>query len=166
MRTTPGRERQREAARVANTTHGMNGTKTYTAWVDMVGRCTNTDNANWDNYGGRGIGLCQEWKSFEAFFSDMGICPDGLSLERKDNAKGYSKANCKWASHIEQCNNRRTNVFVTHDGKSQTIQMWARETGINHRTIGERLRGGWPIHEALSTPASKGNKKKRHYETN
>lgn len=90
-------------------THGMFGTREYRAWNSMKDRCLNTKHPRYKDYGGRGITICDEWKtSFEKFFKDMGYVPDGYSLERKRNNEGYYKDNCEWASAKAQANNRRT----------------------------------------------------------
>lgn len=88
-------------------THGMSKTKIYKTWVSMIERCTNKNHGSYKDYGGRGITICKEWENFEIFYSDMSDCPDGLSLDRKDNNKGYSKNNCHWATSEEQCQNKR-----------------------------------------------------------
>lgn len=83
---------------------------TYSVWSAMIQRCTNPKNVQWADYGGRGITVCDRWRSFERFLEDMGEKPAGLSLDRKDNAllvDSYSKANCRWATRIEQNQNKR-----------------------------------------------------------
>jgi hypothetical protein len=97
-------------------THGMTKTKEYAIWATMVQRCTNPNDINYHNYGGRGIDLDIRWCAFENFYADMGAKPDGMTLDRLDNAKGYSKENCAWRSYVEQSRNRRNNVFVVVDG--------------------------------------------------
>jgi len=87
--------------------HGQCGTPMYRAWAQMIQRCTNPDNRHFHNYGGRGITVCDEWKSFDRFKADMGERPPGLSLDRIDNNRGYSKENCRWATHSQQMRNRR-----------------------------------------------------------
>lgn len=93
---------------VANTTHGFSNTRTYRVWTNMKARCQDTGHQAYENYGGRGIWVCDEWQRFEQFLDDMGFCPEGLTLERMDNEDGYFKENCKWASRSEQNSNKRS----------------------------------------------------------
>lgn len=76
----------------------------------MISRCTNPKQPHWEHYGGRGIGVCQRWRSFEAFIADMGRRPTGpprYTLERINNDRGYEPGNVKWATYSEQQRNRR-----------------------------------------------------------
>lgn len=100
----------REQRRKATSKHGLCHTITYKSWGNMIQRCTNEKHKKYQDYGGRGIKVCDEWLSFENFLADMGErkSPD-LSLERIDNEKGYYKENCKWATKSEQMINRRMN---------------------------------------------------------
>ena len=81
--------------------------KTYMIWGSMKQRVLNPKNKAFDRYGGRGIGIAEDWLRFENFLADMGEKPKGLSLERKDNDGDYCKSNCKWATTAEQNKNRR-----------------------------------------------------------
>lgn len=81
--------------------------RAYISWFNMKQRCTNINNAHYKEYGGRGITYDPRWDSFENFLEDMGDRPIGFSLERKDNDGHYCKDNCKWATALEQRNNRR-----------------------------------------------------------
>lgn len=98
---------------VHNKTHGQaaydsgNRTHVYQIWVHMHDRCRNPKNKSYRYYGGRGIAVCDEWKSFEQFYKDMGDRPEGKSIDRIDNNKGYCKENCRWADKFQQSQNRR-----------------------------------------------------------
>lgn len=88
--------------------------RTYHCWTNMKSRCENQNVPAWGRYGGRGITVCKRWrKSFVAFLMDMGESPNGLTLERKDNSKGYSPSNCVWATYSQQNKNRRRFRVVT-----------------------------------------------------
>lgn len=86
--------------------HGMSHTATYRAWGSMIQRCTNPNATNYDNYGGRGIKVCKRWRSFPAFLADMGQCPEGKTLDRRDNDGSYQPGNCRWATRSQQNKNR------------------------------------------------------------
>ena len=89
-------------------TVGRTTTRSYRAWREMKGRCANSDRADYKYYGGRGISYISVWGSFEAFYEDMGDPPDeSFELDRIDNDKWYCKANCRWATKLQQANNKR-----------------------------------------------------------
>jgi hypothetical protein len=127
----------------------------YTSWLGMKLRCYKPN--RYLNYKRKGIIICEEWLikpeiGFANFLKDMGPCPSGMTLERKDNSKGYNKDNWKWATLSEQQRNRDNNNNITHSGKTQCITSWANEKGIKVRTIRERFRLGWSIRDALEIP--------------
>jgi hypothetical protein len=84
----------------------------YGTWYAMIRRCTSPKHVNYHRYGGRGITVCARWMDFDLFVEDMGIRPDNQSIDRKDNSKGYYKANCRWATAKEQRANqtKKTNL--------------------------------------------------------
>lgn len=117
----------------------------------MRDRCLNPARPDFNNYGGRGIGICREWDTFDAFLADMGEPPQRTSLDRIDNSAGYSKENCRWASRKIQGANRRNVVMYSHAGKSQHLSDWAAETGIGRVTLLKRLQRGVPFDVAVTT---------------
>jgi hypothetical protein len=116
----------------------------------MKQRCKNRNDRNYKYYGSRGIDYCPTWEQFSAFFADMGECPPGLTLERIDNDKGYHPGNCKWASYSDQMNNKRGNVKISYNGKTQTLTQWARDVGIDKQGLQYRLDQGWPLEKAFA----------------
>lgn len=79
----------------------------YGSWYAMIRRCTSSKHDHWHNYGGRGITVCEEWLDFDKFVKDMGVRPEGKTIDRIDNDKGYCKDNCRWATPKEQRANMR-----------------------------------------------------------
>lgn len=124
----------------------------YWIWNSMKNRCTNPKYKHYQDYGGRGITVCERWMEFANFFADMGEKPEGLSLERRDNAAGYSPENCYWADRQTQNSNKRNNRFIDVGGVSNTITEWSRISGIGHATIIQRIKAGWPEDLAVTTP--------------
>lgn len=124
--------------------HGMKNSREYHSFMGMKARCYNRRRKDWKHYGGRGISVCRRWieGGFETFFADMGRCPKGLTLERKDNSKGYGPRNCKWATSTEQNNNRRNSVSVQIDGQRWTAAMISNAAGITRSGAAWRIRSG------------------------
>ena len=141
-------------------THGMSDTRLYKTWQNMKNRCYNSNVGDYAYYGGRGILVCDEWyTSFESFmdWSFANGYDDALALERENVNGNYEPHNCKWATRKAQASNKRNNTFISYNGKSKTAYEWAAIVNINPRTINTRLRAGWSIERALTTPARKGN---------
>jgi len=102
------------AARNTKHSNAVRGstTKTYRAWQNMLERCNNEEHKNYSRYGGRGIKVCERWGKFENFLEDMGEAPEELTIDRVDNDKGYSKANCRWATRAQQLQNRELTTLT------------------------------------------------------
>ena len=143
--------------------HGMRHTTEYRCWAGMKTRTTNPHEANWGNYGGRGIKMCDRWlNSFEAFYADMGPCPSpNHSVERKNNSLDYSPDNCEWGTRKEQARNRRSNHNITVNGVTLCLSAWAEKLGLCPSSLHGRIRRGWPEHLAVTLPA--GSKLKDHF---
>lgn len=123
-------------------------------WSDIIKRTTIESATGYENYGGRGITICDRWlNSFKAFLDDMGPRPSkDHSVDRINNSLGYSPENCRWATRKQQSNNRRTNKVFTINGVSRTVAEWADATGINRNTMYYRFRSGWDPADAITLP--------------
>lgn len=131
----------------------MSDTPTQRAWINMRLRCYDEKTKDFHLYGGRGIQVCDRWlKSFDAFLADMGPRPEGkYSLDRWPNKNGnYEPGNCRWATWIQQANNRNNNVMFVVDGREISIAEAASRMNISHHAIRRRLKKGWPIDRAIS----------------
>lgn len=144
----------KEIQRARFKTHGLSRGRTYSSWHAMRERCLNQEHEAFYRYGGRGIGICDEWiNDFEKFIGDMGERPKGTSLDRIDNDKGYSKDNCRWVTRKQQCRNKRDNVLLTFNGKTQCVSAWADEIGLKACTLFRRIHDGrMSTEEALTRP--------------
>ena len=140
--------------------HGMFGTRLYHIWNGLNGRCNNPNNKDYPDYGGRGIKVCQEWRTADNFFKwakESGYADD-LSIDRIDNNKDYCPTNCRWMPMSKQQRNKRNNKLIEFNGETHCIAEWAEITGIASQTINSRLRYGWTIDEALTIkPSHKNN---------
>ena len=135
----------------------------YKVWVDMRNRCYYENDISYHRYGGRGIIMCEEWRtSFIPFYewSVKNGYQHGLQLDRINNNGNYEPSNCRWVDCVTQNNNRGNNRLLTYNNETKTAMEWSRLTGIKRSTIVERLKRGWSIEEAL-TIDSEGRYKKR-----
>ena len=142
--------------------HGRRGKKgdprdpTYLSFISMKGRVMNPNNPAYHNYGGRGIQICKAWINggFTQFLKDMGDRPQGKSLDRIDHNGDYTPENCRWATAIEQSQNRRGLHLLTCNGKIQAFSAWARELGISRGVLQRKLDKGMSLenlcHEYLA----------------
>jgi len=134
--------------------HGRRGSPEYMVWMDMKRRCYQPHRKEYVFYGARGIVMCDSWKSsFVAFFEDMGERPSPKhQIDRVDVNGNYCKENCRWATPMENSNNKRNNVILTLNGRSMTISQWAREMNVFKMTLVKRKNRGWTDEEILTKP--------------
>ena len=117
----------------------------------MLQRCLNPNDKRYKDYGARGIGVCERWRSFENFYADMGDRPLGKTLERHDNGLGYCPENCVWDTPKMQARNRRSNRLITHNGVTMCLAAWEEYLGLPSRIIAKRLDDlGWSVEKALT----------------
>ena len=136
-----------------NPTHNLCHTRIYRIYKKILRRCYVESCPAYPNYGGRGITVCDEWKdSIEAFYewSMKNGYNDELSIDRIDNDGNYCPENCRWATRVTQCNNRRSNINITIDGETKTLQEWCNEYNQPYRRIHQRITNGWNPVEAVT----------------
>lgn len=128
------------------TSHGMSGSKIYKVWASMIRRCKREE-----RYAGRGISVCDRWKSFENFYQDMeDEYKDGLSLDRIDNNGNYYKANCRWTDAQTQARNRRSNRIITVNGEKMSLAEACEAAKLDQGLVWMRLYSyGWSVQDAL-----------------
>ena len=150
------RERSAEHCR-SMATHKMFGTRLYRIWNGMNDRCYNPHHPYYDRYGGRGIKVCDEWKSdksrFFAWAKSNGYS-DSLSIDRISNDGDYEPSNCRWVTMHEQQLNRSSNHIVTVDGVSLPITEMCERLSIKYETYSSRRRYGWSEYDALTKPVA------------
>ncbi len=133
--------------------HGHSRTGTYRTWSGMVQRCSNPRSADFHNYGGRGIAVCERWRSFDNFLADVGERPPGMSLDRIDNDGNYEPGNVRWATRSENDRNRRSSRWVDYRGERRLLIELCEAFGVRWDTAAYRIRSGWTVEDAVETPA-------------
>jgi hypothetical protein len=118
----------------------------------MKKRCYYEKSDNYKNYGERGIKVCPEWENdFEAFY-DWSIengYSDELTIDRKDNDKGYSPDNCRWVTYTVQANNTSSNSLYTYNNETHTLAEWAKIFNIDYSKFYYRIKSGWDFEEVI-----------------
>jgi hypothetical protein len=145
----------------AVTKHGHYGTSTWTTWASMLTRCRNENEPEYPNYGGRGISVCDRWRSFENFLADMGERPKGMTIDRIDVNGNYEPGNCQWATAKQQARNRRNNVIVRYQGRYMCVAEALELSNISYKTFTARIKRGWSAEDALQVAPYKGPYSKR-----
>ena len=128
--------------------HGMCETRQYRIWRGMKNRCDNPQNSRYKYYGAKGIGYCEKWKTFDGFWDDMANgYSDNLTLDRIDNASGYSKDNCAWRNYSQQ-NANRSGCF---EWEKSSLHV-RRNAKVSQSTVYRRKRKGWDDDKIINTP--------------
>lgn len=143
-----------------NTTHGDTKTRLYNIWSGMKKRCYNENDPKYNNYGGRGITICNEWKDDFRKFKDWAVengYADGLTIDRINNDGNYEPSNCRWSNFVEQNNNRRSNKNITFNGETHNLKQWCEKLSIPYNPIQLRLSRGWIVEDAFTIPIRKTN---------
>jgi len=139
--------------------HGLCSHPLYGCWKRIKTRCYNPNCADFQDYGGRGITVCEEWKDDFSAFMEWALShgwEEGLSIERIDFNEGYTPNNCKWIPLSEQPKNRRTVRQITYNGETHSISEWAKIIGVSRRTLTARLDSeNFTLEEAFETPVNK-----------
>ena len=143
--------------------HGKNHTPEYAVWNRMIERCTNQNHKSFNDYGGREIKICKQWReSFESFYADMGPRPSPEhSIDRINNDGNYEPGNCRWATRVQQGQNKRNNHRVTINGTTKSLMQWCHDIGISYATVYHRVRDGLSIEDAITIPQFQVRKGKR-----
>ena len=142
----------------SHTIHGHYGTPTYNVWSNILERCNNPNHKAYNNYGGRGIKVCEQWRfSYLNFLRDVGERPSlQHSIDRFPNNDGdYEPGNVRWATVKQQGRNRRTNRMITINGETKCLIEWREHFQISEGAVFKRLRKGMSIEDALTTPIKK-----------
>lgn len=138
--------------------HGLSKTRICKIYRKMKGRCYNPNNPKYYTYGARGITICEEWlnkKTGLINFYNWSMANgyrDDLSIDRVDNNKGYSPANCRWADNFMQANNKTINHYITYKGETKTLAQWARTFNMKYRLLLGRIKYGWDFERAITQP--------------
>lgn len=145
----------REMTSARSKTHGLTYSREWQAWQRVRKRCGKP--GHYEH-----VAIDPRWDSFDAFLADMGPMPaDKPTIDRIDNAKGYEPGNCRWASTTEQNRNKTSNVNLTYRGRTMTVAEWAREIGMSHSGLNDRL-DKMTVEEALELPDQRGQRRWRN----
>ena len=142
-------------------THGESKTRLYRIWYTMKRRCYDENFNRYNDYGGRGITVCDEWHKYENFakWAKSNGYSDTLTIDRIDVNGDYCPENCRWSDYVTQSNNRRNNRFISRNGRTLTCAQWAKEIGMKASILYERLYvEHWDIERAFTEPPKSNSK--------
>lgn len=148
--------RCRQCQKRSVTTHGMSKTPEFAAWSQMISRCTDSKRRDWEDYGGRGISVCDRWReSFVTFYADMGARPSAAhSLDRYPNNDGnYEPGNVRWATVSQQARNRRSTKLYEYNGETLDLhEICDRYSTVGYTIVLKRIGYGWTLEDAVTKP--------------
>lgn len=148
---------QRERTGDASRTHGESKTRLYGIWQGMITRCSNPEATGYENYGGRGVTVCDEWIASYLAFRSWAMAngyQKNLTIDRTDVNGNYEPINCRWVSQRDQFRNMRKSVYATAFGETMLAIDWSRDSRCKttyHSLLG-RIGNGWNHQEAITTP--------------
>jgi hypothetical protein len=156
---------KRERTSRCKTIHGEAGSRLYRIWVGVITRCENEKCLAYQNYGGRGIVLCPEWRGAFGAFRDWAITTgyrDDLTIERKNVNGDYEPGNCTWIPRDEQASNRRNSHPVTAFGETRIAKRWSEDPRclVSFQGLLNRLEAGWDPEQAITVPGRSGRRNK------
>lgn len=131
---------------------------TFGSWKSMMYRCYNPGDKCFSLYGGRGITVCDRWHDFYLFLEDMGLRPEGYTLDRIDPDGNYGPDNCRWATLKEQGRNRRNSRRIEFNGETKTLVEWGELYGVAPEAISRRILRGWSVEKSITTKSRHGYK--------
>lgn len=129
----------------------------YRIYRDMKDRCLNQNSSAYKDYGGRGIKICDEWKNDFLLFYNWAInngYKETLTIDRINNNGNYEPSNCRWATILQQANNKRNCLYIEYNGERKTAEQWAKEYGLLGATLRNRIKKGWTAEKAITTPVN------------
>lgn len=142
------------------TTHGKSKSRLYSVHKSMIQRCYNPNAHEYENYGGRGITVCDEWHDFERFYEwavqngydENSKKQSECTIDRIDHNGNYEPSNCRFVSMKTQQRNKRSNVLITYNGETHCLSEWAEIAGIKYGTFLKRIYAGWSMEDAMNKP--------------
>ncbi len=147
----------KEFARSRNRSNGYGhphkGLRIHKVWQTMHYRCKSPDNNSYDRYGGRGIKVCDRWNDYDSFLIDMGDPGKGFEIDRIDNSNGYCPENCRWVTRTQNNRNRTNSKSFEFQGVITSLKEISQRTGIPYSSLWARIKAGWNLNTAFSTPA-------------
>jgi hypothetical protein len=123
----------------------------YQRWTNMIRRCHDSKDKQYEWYGGRGIIVCERWRlSFLDFLRDTGFPSfKGAQIDRIKNDGNYEPGNVQWVTCSRNCRNRKSSKFITYNGETMCLADWADKLGLKRKSLMSRINMGWPIEEIL-----------------